>query len=66
MAVTNICLSCITFYKLNVSYVTTYIIRSDYYSINNNTTTTTNNNNNNRDKVPSIISIFLVVLCQST
>ena len=28
-AVTNICLNCITFYELNVSYVTTYI-RSDY------------------------------------
>ena len=33
-AVTNICLNCITFTdKLNVSYVTTYIIRSDYYSV---------------------------------
>ena len=25
--------TCITFYKLNVSYVTTYIIRIDYYSV---------------------------------
>ena len=29
-AITNICLNCITFNKLNVSYVTTYIISSPY------------------------------------
>ena len=33
IAVTNICLNFVTFYRLNVSYVTTYIISSDYYSV---------------------------------
>ena len=32
-AVTKHLLELHNFYKLNVSYVTTYIIRSDYYSI---------------------------------